>query len=89
VVEGGELAAVGPPDVDDVGARTVDLGPHLVEDAAELLDLGLARAVDEGRAALGERRGHHQVLGAGHGGHVEIDLGALSRPPPSGPSAMT
>ena len=89
VIERRELAAVGADDVDDVGAGAVHLGAHLVEDAAELLDLGLARAVDERGAALRERRGHHQVLGAGHRRQVEDDLGAAQAPPPPGPSAMT
>jgi hypothetical protein len=37
---------------------------HLVEHRAELFDLGLARGVREARAALGERGGAHEVLGA-------------------------
>jgi hypothetical protein len=82
VVEGRELAALGALDVDDVGPRAVDLGAHLVEDPAELLDLRLARAVDEGRPPLRERRGHHQVLGAGDGRHVEVDLAPAAEPPP-------
>jgi hypothetical protein len=74
VIEGVER--VGAVDVDDVGAGAVDARAHLVEHAAELLDLGLARAVHEGGAALREGGGHHEVLGAGHRGDVEHDLGA-------------
>ena len=37
----------------------------------EIDDLGLARGVLEHGDAVGERRGHHQVLGAGDGDHVE------------------
>ena len=62
--------------MDDVGAGAVDGSAHLVEDAAELLDLGLAGAVDQGGAALREGGGHHEVLGARHGRHVKNDLGA-------------
>ena len=53
-----------------------DARAHLVEHAAQLLDLGLARGVLERRAALGQRRRHHQVLGAGDRQHVEHDVGA-------------
>jgi hypothetical protein len=51
--------------------------PHLVQHAAELLHLRLARGVDQRGAALGESSRHHQILGAGDGRHVEHDLGTL------------
>ncbi len=54
----------------------VDLRAHLVEHAPELFDLGLSRAVHERRAALSERRGHHEVFGTRHRGQVEADLSA-------------
>ena len=63
-------------DDDDVGTGALDAGPHLVEHPGELLDLRLARGVDQRGPALGEDRGAHQVLGAGHRRHVEDDLGA-------------
>ena len=80
VVERRELAALGAPDVDDVGPGAVDLGAHLVEDASELLHLRLARAVDERGPALGERRRHHEVLGAGDRRDVEVHLVAAKPP---------
>ena len=43
----------------------------------QLLDLGLARGVLERGAALGQRRGHHQVLGAGDGRACRTRFGAL------------
>jgi hypothetical protein len=64
-------------DRDDRGAGAGDLGAHLVQHHAEVLDLGLARGVLDDGAALGERRRHHQVLAAGHGRHVEDDRRAL------------
>jgi hypothetical protein len=75
VIERRKLVA--PFDMDHVRARAVDLGAHLVEHAAELLDLRLARGVDERRPPFGQRRRHHQVFGAGHGGQVEADLRPL------------
>ncbi len=62
-------------DVDDVGARAVDARAHLVEHPRELLDFGLPRGAYELRAAAREGRGHHEVFGARHRGHVEVDGG--------------
>ena len=62
-------------DGDERRAGTANVRPHLVEDARQLLDLGLAGRVFQGGAALGEGGRHHQVLGAGDGDHVEDDGG--------------
>ncbi len=63
-------------DVDGAGAGALHPRAHLVEHPPQLLDLGLARAVDERGAALGQRGRHHQVLGAADGRHVEHDFRA-------------
>ena len=63
-------------DGDERRAGAVDAGAHLVEHARQLLDLGLAGAVLQGRAAVGQRGGHHEVLGAGDRDQVEDDGGA-------------
>ncbi len=64
-------------DDDAVGAGAGDLRAHAVEEVGEIDHLGLARGVLEHRRALGQRRGHHQVLGAGHGDQVHHQLGTL------------
>ena len=74
VIEGSELSALGSSHVNHVGPGAVDLRPHLVEDAPELFDLRLARAVDERRAALCQGGGHHEVLGSRDRRDVEVDL---------------
>ncbi len=74
-----------PRDVDDVRPGAVDLRAHLVENATEFLDLRLTRAVDERRAPAREGGRHHQVLGAGDGGDVEVDLAAAQAAPAAGP----
>ena len=45
--------------------------PIAIEEIREIDDLGLARRVLDDRLALGERRGHQQVLRAGHRHRVE------------------
>ena len=63
-------------DGDDAGAGTVDDGAHLVEHRRQVDDFRLAGGVlDDGRA-LGERRGHQDVLGRADTGELEGDLGA-------------
>ena len=54
------------------------LAPIAIEAAREVDHLGLARRVLEQRRALGERRGHHQVLGAGDRHHVDDDARAAA-----------
>jgi hypothetical protein len=63
-------------DGDDVGARALDRRAHLVEHARELFDLGLPSGVGDPGPPAGERRRAHQVLGAGDGRDVEVDVGA-------------
>ena len=55
-------------DLDDGRAGAGDLGAHLVEEVGEVDDLGLARGVVDGGGALGEHRGHHEVLGGADAG---------------------
>ena len=50
--------------------------PSVVEEAAQALDVRLAGRVQDHGLALGQHRGHHRVLGAGHAHLVEEDLGA-------------
>ena len=50
--------------------------PMRDEEAAEVLDVRLARCVAEDGLALGEDGGHDRVLGAHDGGLVEVDAGA-------------
>ena len=64
-------------DHDAVGAGAVDLRAHGDEEIREVDDLGLARGVLEHGLAVGQRRGHHQVLGAGDGHGVEHQARAL------------
>jgi hypothetical protein len=69
VVEGSERGDALDPEL--VGARALDPRAHLDEGAREVGHLRLAGAVPEHGAPLGERRGHHHVLGAGDGLAVE------------------
>jgi hypothetical protein len=57
----------------------VNLGAHGVEQRGQVGDFRFARAVLHDRLALGERGGHQQVFGAGHGDFVENNLGAFER----------
>ena len=63
-------------DAEDVRANAVDLRTHRDEKAAEVLHVRLARRVDQRGVALGEHRGHHGVLGGGHGRLVHEEAGA-------------
>ena len=51
---------------DGVGAGAANLRAHGIEEVCKVDHLGLARRVLDDRLAFGERRGHQQVLGAGH-----------------------
>ena len=71
------------PWIDDlVGARALDLGAHGDQEIGQIHHLGLARRVLEDRLAVGQRRGHHQVLGARHGDGIEHQARALQAPGP-------
>ena len=60
--------------VDDPAPR--DLGAHLVEHRAQIDDVGFARGVVDGGHALGEHRGHQDVLGRAHRRELQLDLRA-------------
>src|SRR5438132_3785085 len=66
-----------PLDLQHIGADPVDPRPHLAEEHRQVDDVRLARRVVDGGDAVGGGGGHHQVLGPGHGRHVEVDGGAL------------
>jgi hypothetical protein len=74
---GGPPQPLDPVHHDLVGAGAVDGRAHGDEKVGEIDDLGLARCVLDDRLALGERRRHHQVLGAGHRHGVEHQPRAL------------
>ncbi len=60
----------------DVPAPSM-LRAHLVEQVGQVGNLRLARAVLHDGFALGERGGHQQIFGAGHGDLVEDDVRAF------------
>jgi hypothetical protein len=64
-------------DHDRVGARTFDPRPHRNEEVREIDDFRLACRILDHRFALGERRGHHQVLGAGDRDRLEHETRTL------------
>jgi hypothetical protein len=66
-----------PEHADGRRARALDRRPHRDQQVGEVLHLGLAGRVAQDGLAVGQARGHHHVLGAGHGDGVEADLGAL------------
>ncbi len=60
-----------------VGADALDAGAHLDQQVGQVGHLRLARGVLEHGLAVGQRGGHQQVLGAGHGDHVGHHARAL------------
>ena len=63
-------------DVDHVRADALDLGAERDEEAAEVLNVRLARRVRDRRPAGRERRGHDRVLGRHDRRLVEVDARA-------------
>ena len=66
-------------DDDSVGACALDLGAHGNQEIGQIDHLGLARGILEHRLALGQRRGHHQILGAGDGDGLQHQPRAFQR----------
>ena len=66
-----------PADLDDVGARAHDVGPHGVEEVGQVHHMRLFGGVLDDRHALGQNGGEHDVHGSAHGDDVQVDLGAL------------
>jgi len=64
-------------DADAARAVAFDLRAHGDQHLGQVGDFGLLRGVFEHRLALGQRRGHEQVLGAGHRDHVRGDARAV------------
>ena len=60
-----------------VGANAVNSDAHDDEQATELLDIGLAGGVVDGRRTFGETRGHDDVGSAGNRRFVEQHICAL------------
>ena len=81
---GGAVQTVNALDVDAAGAVAFDLGAHGDQHLGQIRNLGLLGGVFQHRFALGQRRGHEEVLGAGHGHHVGGDAGAFQALRPSG-----
>jgi hypothetical protein len=67
-------------DRDPVGARAANASAHPVQAGRQIGDFGFARRVLDHRFAIGQRGGHHQVLGAGHRHQVGHDPGAAQPP---------
>ena len=63
-------------DLQDVSADPPDAGTHPSQEHRQVHHVRLARCVVDGGHAVGHGRGHHQVLGAGHSRHVQVDGGA-------------
>ena len=64
------------PDLDDVGARPHDVGPHGVEEVGQVHDVRLLGGVLNDGHAVGQHGGQHDVHGSPHGHHVQIYLSA-------------
>ena len=73
-----------PLDGEQVGGDARDAGPHAVEHAAELLEVGLARGVVDRRGALGQHSRHDDVGRTRHGGFVEQHVAPLEAFGPQG-----
>ena len=53
---------------EQVGADAADLGPHLVEHGTELIQIGFASGIEDGRGAVSHHSRHHHVGGTRHRG---------------------
>ena len=62
-------------DHEQVRTDAVDRSPHRSEQPAKILDVRLARRVQDPRLALRQTGRHHRVLRPGDGGFVQEDLG--------------
>ena len=78
---GGAVQPLDALDDDPVGTGALDLRPHAGKEVREIHDFRLARGIFEHRFAVGERRRHHEVLGAGHGDRLEHQTRALAAVP--------
>ena len=68
-------------DDDAPGAGAFDFRAHLVEEIGEVDDLGFGGGAFDDGDAFGEHGGHHDVVGAEHGGAelaAQVDHRALS-----------
>ena len=63
----GATQALHALDDDAVGTRTLDLGAHGDQEIRQIDHLGLACGILQDRLALGQGRGHHEILRAGDG----------------------
>ena len=76
----GQTLACGRQPLDAFDDQTVPgptrVGAHLVEEAHQVADLGLAGGVVDQRAALGAHRRHQHVLGCAHRRILQHHLGA-------------
>src|SRR5690606_14742258 len=61
-------------DDDGVGTGALDLRTHGDQAVGQVDHFRLARRVFQHAAALGQGRGHHDVLGTGHADHVEEEV---------------
>ena len=67
-------------DDDELGPGATDASTHAEQAAREVHDVRLACGVADDGDALGEHRGHHQVLRTGDGRHVQVDASAAQPP---------
>ena len=74
---GGTVQFLYAGDGQEVGAHALYLCAHLVEKAAELLDVRFAGSVVDGGDALGQHGGHHDVGRAGDGSLVQEHIAAF------------
>ena len=68
---GGTVKSLHTLDGEEVGGDAADAGTHVVEQVAQLLDVGLAGSIVDGGGALGKHRCHDDVGSAGDGGFVK------------------
>lgn len=67
------VQALDPFDPDHVASRALDFRAHRFEALGEVDDLRFARGVLDDRRSVGERRGHHEIFGSGHGHEIGAD----------------
>ena len=73
----GSVEALHADDGQEVGGDAADLRAHSVEQVAQLLDIGFAGCVVDGRGALGQHGGHDDIGRTCDGGFVQEHIGAV------------
>ena len=76
--------AVYAADLDGVGAGTLDVSPHGIEEVGKVYDVRLLGGVVDDGDTVGQHGGHHNIHGGAHGNNIQIYIGARETAAPGG-----